>query len=56
MSRIYINKKKLILKKLFVLLFLLSLNAFSQEIMNESEITIFLNSNDNGTEIKMEEE
>lgn len=44
------------MKKILALLFLFSLNAFSQEIMNESEITIFLNSNDNGTEIKMEEE
>ena len=44
------------MKKILALLFLFSLNVFSQEIMNESEITNFLNSNVEGIKIEMENE
>ena len=51
MSRIYIKTKKIL-----ALLFLFSLTAYSQEIMNEAELTTFLNTNIIGTEIRMEQE
>ncbi len=56
MSRIYIKTKKIILKKILTLLFLFSLHTYSQEIMNEAELTTFLNTNISGTEIRMEKE
>jgi hypothetical protein len=56
MSRIYIKTKKIILKKILTLLFLFSLHTYSQEIINEAELTTFLNTNTSGTEIRMEKE
>ena len=44
------------MKKILTLLFLFSLTAYSQEIMNEAELTTFLNTNNSGTEIRMEKE
>lgn len=44
------------MKKILALLFLFSLNASSQEIMNETELTTFLNTNIEGIKIEMEKE
>ena len=44
------------MKKILALLFLFSLHTYSQEIMNEAELTTFLNTNTSGTEIRMEKE
>lgn len=44
------------MKKILALLFLFSITAYSQEIMNEAELTTFLNTNIIGTEIRMEQE
>lgn len=44
------------MKKILALLFLFSLTAYSQEIMNETELTKFLNTNVEGIKIEMEKE
>lgn len=44
------------MKKILALLFLFSITAYSQEIMNEEELITFLNTNISGTEIRMEKE
>lgn len=44
------------MNKILALLFLTAFNSYSQEIMNESELTAFLNTNNDGKEINMDKE
>lgn len=44
------------MKKILALLFLITVNSYSQEIMNEAELNTFLNTNTTGIKITMEKE
>lgn len=44
------------MKKILALLSLITFNTYSQENINESELTKFLNTNADGSEIKTDKE